>query len=725
MLPFALMVAMHAEAQQILKPDETRSGQAGGLQVGSYTLHARAGQQLYVATESDQFDTMLTVEGPDDFYEENDNQFGYNFGAPRDYKTAIHDSALYLVIPRDGTYQIEVSAREHNERGTYRLVLEELPRLTAGESISGTLIGSDHVSMNNAYVDWYAFRATPGQKVSFRVSSAEFPTLIAIADGDSYYENFGSRDNGFREIEFDFGEGGEFRIGVSSETQGTGGKYLLQTSAGGIAVAAVLPSAEPTDCNAALADADSRKSRQDAMIASSRPQMRQQAQAALIPILTARVSARICLQDYQRADDDLAAITSLSGPGLREWAEAMLGRVAIAQIRADTARATSLRRQLMDGIGLAGQARASALQQYGDEDKIVESDDNVELYGFVQMTEVARGYGSAGLTWLASRVVTYSRKERTDLAKRSVAILLRFAASAGDVECEALVPLGRAFLIAGQPAAAVDALRRALTKGRQYMSRTAGNGEPRDFRCGNYAHSGWYIPEADVVAFLIGSLVMAGDASGAVDVAKEWKSIDDDHFTAVMLARAHEATGQDDLSLAAWRNAKAQGAGRYGFEGSTHDVVAAGLLRLGAYGEAGQTWQELARLIEQQTESDYWEEAAPDVALARIYVDLATRLEANNFSDPLGCPSGRVSFTQIAFGRPTVQEASIAGDRAYYEYCEGWAEASRAAAPALAEQVNRLLLDAARRNGWDENEIRRLIEASLEAAWMAAGVERN
>jgi hypothetical protein len=80
---------------------------------GYYDLHAlflRQGEHVIIEMTSDDFDTFLAVEGPNGFYEEND-----------DYNELTHISRLELFAEAEGEYRIFAASYEAAASGSYAL----------------------------------------------------------------------------------------------------------------------------------------------------------------------------------------------------------------------------------------------------------------------------------------------------------------------------------------------------------------------------------------------------------------------------------------------------------------------------------------------------------------------------------------------------------------------------------------------------------------------------
>ncbi|NJL84095.1 MAG: hypothetical protein HC890_16375 [Chloroflexaceae bacterium] len=78
-----------------------------------YPLQGKANQQLTIAVESKQFDTVLAVVDEEyNVIEQND-----------DIDKSTKNSALTVTLPKDGTYYVIVNAYDNSGRGQYSLTI--------------------------------------------------------------------------------------------------------------------------------------------------------------------------------------------------------------------------------------------------------------------------------------------------------------------------------------------------------------------------------------------------------------------------------------------------------------------------------------------------------------------------------------------------------------------------------------------------------------------------
>lgn len=683
-----------------------------GRPADDYVVRLRSGQHVFVIADSDVFDTFLSLKGPG-LSLDNDNQHGFNYGAPRTYATTdIHDSALFVVAPADGEYRLSVARQQENERGgAYRLRVVELPRFVLGRDLRGDLSAGDFMGMSGEFRDSFGFRGTAGQRIVIQMTSEDFEPQITI---------WGRRDQPVARgpsVDVRLPETDEYRIDIASMWPKRVGDYLVRSAAGPLQEA---PPAQtvaerlPSNCATVLARLEQQRARAQGVGGDQLAEINQEI-----------ARAHLCLDDFAAADRAFSEIVRTNGRGTGPWFDGVLSRIALAEMRGATAEVAALRRELSQGAGLAGLRYGGRLAQYGHADYILDPVDNLELLDFARMAELSRATPEAGVTVLAARYRTAVNAGRSALAERMAVLLARFASQQGrDFGCESLTHLGIAYAFAGQSGPAIETLRRALAKGKENTTLES------EFRCGGFQDgSREPIERQDVIFALADAQVMGGDAAGAVATLREHLGQRHDQVTGVRLAMATEATGNSAAALNAWRTAMRWGMGVTSRMdgGSMHLVAADAFFRLGSPTDARQAlegfvsvWERMPGVAERRRNPPLKEifddgpskEVIDALNDAQAEADLARRLESGTLSDALGCPGGRGSVATAGGER-----AMTLNNRGYYEYCRAWAKQAMSSNPRLAQQTAALLLAHAQREGWGEGEVRRLVEQNLESAW--------
>jgi len=254
--PFAeagSQVETEATGKQAQKPVMSRGGpialgdmRHGQLQRGqdSFTLEARAGQRVQIALSSDQFDTVLSITGPDGFSVENDD-------GPDGTLNSLIDARL----PADGTYRITVSSYQNSGSGDYRLATldpanpvpagVQARSLPLGETVSGLLVRSDPTRLTGENVDYYRFIGRRGQRLTFDLASSAIDTFLTVYLPDGQTETNddrqGQQDTN-SSLSITLPADGTYTVAASSFNRGERGEYTVRISEAAPDVRTVRPS---------------------------------------------------------------------------------------------------------------------------------------------------------------------------------------------------------------------------------------------------------------------------------------------------------------------------------------------------------------------------------------------------------------------------------------------------------------------------------------------------
>jgi hypothetical protein len=216
-----------ASAQQRISPGNETSGSLsqgdGTLQSGefrdTYSVQARAGEQITVSLTSDQFDTYIMIRGPGDFVEDNDDAPGQGT-----------NSQLTITAPAAGTYQVIATSFQAGETGDYRLRIESgaaanpvvqtrppagsrpsgvsvsqaIPRtqavsgpaLVVGRTVNGQLAATDAALPNGAYTDTFQIAGRSGQRLELQLTSNAVDPLLMIEGPGLSASNDDDTENG-------------------------------------------------------------------------------------------------------------------------------------------------------------------------------------------------------------------------------------------------------------------------------------------------------------------------------------------------------------------------------------------------------------------------------------------------------------------------------------------------------------------------------------------------
>ncbi|MEN7537824.1 pre-peptidase C-terminal domain-containing protein [Aurantiacibacter flavus] len=197
-----------------------------------YLIEASAGQSLRLALTSEDFDSLLRVEGPGGFSVENDD----------DPAGSTLNSLVETTLPRDGTYRVVVASYSEGGLGSYRLdsgttassSLNGLTRLTLGSSVSGSLASGDDTIPSGEFIDAYSFAGQRGQRVTFDMTSSEFDTYLSLLMPGGGTEENDDRAGGDGEtnsrLTVTLPETGTYTLVATSYQDGETGRYTISSS---------------------------------------------------------------------------------------------------------------------------------------------------------------------------------------------------------------------------------------------------------------------------------------------------------------------------------------------------------------------------------------------------------------------------------------------------------------------------------------------------------------
>jgi hypothetical protein len=195
-----------------------------------YTVEARAGQQLVVALESEDFDAFLAF-GPvaGDTVEVTSTD---DDGGPGT------DARLRVSIPRDGTYGIHARPLRPGETGRYTISLREAtvvpPRpLGRNQTVQGELGDGDPDEEQKFHDEWL-YRAAAGETLRIWLRSDDFDAYLSVGRMVAgVYHELDWNDDGEEMgtdsyLEITLPEAGEYIIRATTFGSGSTGRYTLQ-----------------------------------------------------------------------------------------------------------------------------------------------------------------------------------------------------------------------------------------------------------------------------------------------------------------------------------------------------------------------------------------------------------------------------------------------------------------------------------------------------------------
>ncbi|HVG44651.1 MAG TPA: trypsin-like peptidase domain-containing protein [Longimicrobium sp.] len=212
----------------------------------------RAGERLTVTMRSGAFDSWVVVDDPNGPLREHDDD-----GA------GGNDARLTVTLPHDGNYLIVANSVARSS-GAYTLSVQSsrgggavddggargsgnggtiadlgrmrLPRLTAGQSMSGRLTSSDFVrSDDDTYADGYEYIGRAGEQITISMSSSAFDSWLVIDDPDGPLREHDDDSGGGNDAQLTvtLPHAGRYVIIANSVGARATGAYMLTVRSGG------------------------------------------------------------------------------------------------------------------------------------------------------------------------------------------------------------------------------------------------------------------------------------------------------------------------------------------------------------------------------------------------------------------------------------------------------------------------------------------------------------
>jgi hypothetical protein len=166
-----------------------------------YFYDGRAGERITITMRSSAFDSWLVFDDPNGPLQEHDDDSGGG-----------NDSQLTVTLPHSGRYLIVANSVSPGDVGPYTLSVQSgggggmtndddsggggggtiadlgrmrLPRILAGQSVSGRLSSSDFLrSDDNTYADGYEYIGRAGERITITLRSDAFDSWVVIDDPD-------------------------------------------------------------------------------------------------------------------------------------------------------------------------------------------------------------------------------------------------------------------------------------------------------------------------------------------------------------------------------------------------------------------------------------------------------------------------------------------------------------------------------------------------------------
>jgi S1-C subfamily serine protease len=167
---------------------DTRRGD--GSYADSYVYDGRAGERITVAMRADGFRPWIVVDEPNGPF----RQHGSGDGRGR----------LTVTLPRTTRYVILANAVDAGAVGSYTLALQSggsagteasggdisqmdspsLPRITAGQTVSGELTPRDYQISDGSYADAWVYQGRAGERITVTLRSGDFDAFAVVDEPD-------------------------------------------------------------------------------------------------------------------------------------------------------------------------------------------------------------------------------------------------------------------------------------------------------------------------------------------------------------------------------------------------------------------------------------------------------------------------------------------------------------------------------------------------------------
>ena len=175
-----------------LTRSDTRRGD--GSYADSYLYSGRAGEQLTVTLRATGFNAWVVVDEPNGPFREHGGSGGGN------------TARLTVTLPRSGQYIILANSVDANATGSYvmsvqgggspgpatpggntggdisEMDLRSLPRITAGQALSGRLTTSDYQITDGSYADGYLYQGRAGEQITVVLRSSDLDAYLVVDD---------------------------------------------------------------------------------------------------------------------------------------------------------------------------------------------------------------------------------------------------------------------------------------------------------------------------------------------------------------------------------------------------------------------------------------------------------------------------------------------------------------------------------------------------------------
>lgn len=181
--------------------------------VDAFSLQVREGQRIEVTVESSDFDTYVSVYGPDSNLVGEDDDGG----------ATGTNSRLVFVADTSGSYRVEVRAFSEDNFGEYEIAAKEIAPpppptpLAFGATLEREISDTDPQDDGGRHYDAFSFSGSAGRRVQITMRSGDFDSFLQIGKAGDEFEALASDDDGLREgvdsrLNFTLPEDGTYEI---------------------------------------------------------------------------------------------------------------------------------------------------------------------------------------------------------------------------------------------------------------------------------------------------------------------------------------------------------------------------------------------------------------------------------------------------------------------------------------------------------------------------------
>ncbi|HET7228541.1 MAG TPA: trypsin-like peptidase domain-containing protein [Longimicrobium sp.] len=227
---------------QLTRSDTRRDD---GSYADSYLYNGRAGERLTVTLRASGFQPWVVVDEPSGPFREHIGGSGSN------------TASLTVTLPRTGQYIILANSVDAGGTGSYALLVQggggggavtpppsagggdisdmnvrSLPRIAAGQQVSGRLTTSDFLRSDGSYADGYVYQGRAGERITVTLRSPDMDAWVVVDEPDGPFretddDGAGGTDS---QLTVTLPRTGVYLIVANSVGSPNTGRYTLQVS---------------------------------------------------------------------------------------------------------------------------------------------------------------------------------------------------------------------------------------------------------------------------------------------------------------------------------------------------------------------------------------------------------------------------------------------------------------------------------------------------------------